>query len=142
MNSEIILFGLSDYGLKESPGEKDNELIMSMALELGFTDYKHDQMAWCSLFANYCAWKCGYERSGRLNARSWLNFGVEVKNPELGDVVILWRNDPKGWEGHVGFFVNINQGVNYMLAGNQGDMVSIEGFPQSRVLGYRRLKKI
>lgn len=147
MNTEIISLALSQYGLRETPGTGDNQIILSMAKDAGFgADYKHDSVAWCSLFANWVAWKLLYERSKALNARSWLLIGEHVDTPEQGDVVVLWRDDPKGELGHVGFYIAtyLKDGLVtvYLLAGNQGDEVCIEGFPIARVLDYRRLRKI
>lgn len=143
MNLELISTALTQYGLKESPGAADNPVILQMAKDAGFPDYIHDSIAWCSLFANWVAGKLAYERSKALNARSWLTVGEEVDQPEQGDVVILWRDDPKGDLGHVGFFVNWDSsGVVYLLAGNQSNQVNIEAFSKTRVLGFRRLRKL
>jgi len=147
MNADIISAALTQYGLKETPGTADNQVILQMAKDAGFgADYKHDSIAWCSLFANWVAWKVAYERSKALNARSWLLVGEKVDEPQMGDAVVLWREDPKGDLGHIGFWIcNRLEGGKitvYLLAGNQGDQVCIEGFPISRVLGYRRLRKL
>lgn len=142
MNSDMIAIFLSVYGQKETPGTADNPFILQMAKDCGFTDYTHDSIAWCSLTANWVALKAGYERSKSLAARSWLTVGEATDAPETGDIVVLWRDDPKGSFGHVGLYINghgspaINIG-----AGNQGDMINIESFPVTRVLGYRRLAK-
>lgn len=143
MNLDLIAIGLAEYGVKETPGSGDNPFILNMAKDCGFTDYVHDSIAWCSLAANWIALKGGYQRSKSLAARSWLNVGapVELKEAQLGDVVILWRGDPNGVEGHVGFYIAHNEGAIYLFAGNQGDQFCIEGFDPARVLGVRRLAK-
>lgn len=142
MNLDLISIALSQYGLKEMPGITDNPIIMQMAKDCGFNDYEHDSVSWCSMFTNWVAWKCGYQRSLSLAARSWLTVGTEVQQPERGDIVVLWRDSPQSWQGHVGFYVNSIKSYVYMLGGNQGDMVNIEGFDLKRVLAYRRLQKI
>lgn len=142
MNADLIIFALSEYGLKETPGVADNPFILQMAKDCGFKDYVADSIAWCSLTMNWVALKCGYERSKSLAARSWLNIGEPVTEPELGDIVVLWRDDPHGAFGHVGLYVNKQEPVIYLLAGNQGDALNITGFNKNRLLGYRRLKKI
>jgi len=54
--------------------------------------------------------------------------------------VVLWRGSPSGTKGHVGFYLeSAGRGKFTMLGGNQGDRVSNETFPTSRVLGYRLL---
>lgn len=146
MNLELISAALTQYGLKEAPGVADNQVILQLAKDAGFSDYIHDSIAWCSLFANWVAWKAAYERSKALNARSWLLVGEQVEDPQLGDVAVLWRDDPNGAFGHVGFWIcsRLEDGkiTVYLLAGNQNNEVCIEGFPISRVLGYRRLRKL
>jgi len=142
MNTDLITTALSKYGLTEAPGVQDNPVILQMAKDAGFPDYNHDSIAWCSLFANWVAWKSGYQRSMKLNARSWLTIGQPVSNPELGDVVILWREQKAGELGHVGFFINQDtKGSIFLLAGNQADQVEIAPFPKERLLGFRRLAK-
>lgn len=142
MDTTSLLIALSQYGLKEKVGLDDNPVIMQMALDCGFKDYIHDSIAWCSLFANWVALKSGYERSHALNARSWLAIGDPVVVPELMDIVVLWRDNPKSSFGHVGFFINKDSVSVYLLAGNQADMVNVSEFGYYRVLGYRRLKKV
>lgn len=142
MNLDLISIALSQYGLKEMPGVADNPVILQMAKDCGFKDYTHDSTSWCSLLVNWVCFKGGYQRSLSLAARSWLTVGVEVQQPEQGDVVVFWRDSPQSWQGHVGFYINLINPYVYSLGGNQGDMVNIEGFDSKRVLAYRRLQKI
>lgn len=142
MNLDLISIALSQYGLKEMPGVADNPVILQMAKDAGFKDYDHDSISWCSMFTNWTAFKAGYQRSNSLAARSWLTIGVSTDKPELGDIVVLWRDSPQSWKGHVGFFIREDTKYVYMLGGNQGDMVNIEDFDKNRVLDYRRLSKI
>ncbi|AOW21982.1 hypothetical protein LPB138_02110 [Urechidicola croceus] len=90
---------------------------------------------------NWCAHKAGLERSYSLGARSWLRVGMQVTNPEPGDIVIFWRKDIKSWEGHVGIFTGF-AGNNriYCLGGNQGRQVSISARGRDKLLGFRRLR--
>lgn len=155
-------------GVKEAPGAASNPMIQAMlGLDLGTV--MGDDVAWCSAFANYIAWLLRLPRSKSLAARSWLRVGTVVpslKDAVPGfDVVILKRGegDQPGPDviaapGHVGFFagyeagrlepasegapftMKIGEGRVHLLAGNQGDMVSVATFPESRVLGVRRLE--
>lgn len=136
---QLIQVALPEYGERALPGQPDNPDIMQMAKDCGFGDYVHDSIAWCSLFMNWVALKAGYERSNALNARSWLSVGASVETPELGDVVVYWRDDPNGTLGHVGLWVAARDGVIFTLGGNEGNEVQVEGFDPSKVLGYRRL---
>jgi len=132
-------------GTKEIPGVKDNPLIVQWGRRIA-TWFADDETAWCSAFVNAMAQDAGYERSGKLNARSWLDVGVKVdpENVRPGDVVIFWRNMPDGWEGHVAFVesLNIPNKTVRVLGGNQADSVSVTEYPTNKVLGYRRLRSL
>jgi len=129
------------YGLAEIAGKENNSEIVNFFHKIGFPWINDDETAWCSAMMNFLCMKYGYEYSGKLNARSWLDVGIHVKEPEFGDVVVFWRNDPRGWEGHVGFYIRSRKDRIYTLGGNQGDTFCIFPYPASRVLGYRRLEK-
>jgi len=140
--TEILLEFLKLYGLKEVAGSENNPQIVAMFKEIGFESVKDDETAWCSASLNYICKKLGYERSGKLDARSWLTMPIRVLQPSLGDIVVLWRESPTSWKGHVGLFINQDINNVWVLAGNQGDMISITSFPRDRVLGYRQVHKL
>lgn len=102
-----------------------------------------DETPWCSIFLNWCAKKAGFERTGKANARSWLNVGRKVDIPEPGDTVIFWRGSKDSWKGHVGLFMGYgeDEDVIFSLGGNQGNQVSITEMPANQLLGFRRLAK-
>lgn len=135
----LLEIALSQYGLKEIPGEKDNPVIINFFAEIGHTWVQDDETAWCSAFINWCALKAGLKKSGKLNARSWLDFGDEITTPIPGDVVIFWRESPESWKGHVGLFVAERGKYIYCLGGNQKNMVRISGYNKAQLLGFRRL---
>ena len=139
----IIKIALSQYGVKEIAGAKDHPQIIDYFTSIGFDGAKlKDETAWCSAFANWVAKKAGCLYSKKLNARSWLSVGMATKDPKPGDVVVLWRDKPSSWKGHVGFFVKESNRYVYLIGGNQSNSVCIRAYPKSRVLGYRRLEKM
>jgi uncharacterized protein (TIGR02594 family) len=98
-----------------------------------------DEVPWCAAFANDVLSEAGIEGTNKPNARSFMDWGVETDNPEPGDIVVFWRGDPNGWQGHVAFFVEFLEGALVrVLGGNQHDSVCYANFPTARVLGYRR----
>lgn len=136
----IIEKALSQYGVKEIAGRKNHPQIMKYFKSTGLDPEKmNDETAWCSAFANWVAKESGYEYSGELTARSWLKIGESTQTPELGDVVVLWRESPESWKGHVGFYVRETKRYVYIIGGNQKDQVNIKAFPKSRILDYRKL---
>jgi uncharacterized protein (TIGR02594 family) len=142
--TDLLLEILQYYGLREIVGKQHNSEIVKMFAEVGYDQIKDDETAWCSALLNYYCMKLGYERSGKLTARSWLNVGEVIEEPEMGDIVIFWRNNPNSWEGHVAIYISEDKDLKivYSLGGNQGNMLSVKPYHKSRVLGYRRLKII
>lgn len=137
---KIIEIGFNEYGTREVPGDRDNPEIIKYFNELGFNGSRlKDETAWCSAYANWVAKKSNCAFSGELTARSWLNVGKTIKTPQLGDIVVLWRESPDSWKGHVGFFIKQNKSFVYLLGGNQTNKVCIQGYPVSRILDYRKI---
>ena len=104
--------------------------------------------AWCAAFMNGVLGEAGAGGTGRVNARSFLDYGTPVDNPQVGDVVVFDRGG--GWKGHVGLITGIEErdGKTYLkvLGGNQstsesdgrGVTVNVKEFSTDSVLGYRR----
>lgn len=138
----LIQKALSQYGVKEVTGKAANPQIIKYFETLGYDGAKlHDETAWCSAFVNWVAKTENYAYTGKLNARSWLTIGESTAIPTLGDIVILWRESPTSWKGHVGFFVKQTKRYVYILGGNQNNSVSIKAYPKSNVLDYKKLYK-
>ena len=137
----LLSIAAAEIGVKEIAGKNANKQILNYAKECGFKDYVSDETAWCSLFVNWVAHKGGMKRSNSLAARSWLNIGMMVENPEPGDIVIFWRGKIESWQGHVGIFIGFSSDTSriYSLGGNQGNQVSITAYPKNQLLGFRRL---
>ena len=134
-----LFIALKEFGVKEIAGKTHNPDVLKYFTETGHKWVKDDETAWCSAFANWVCKKAGLEYSGALNARSWLNIGCEVDTPEIGDVVVFWRGNPDGWQGHVAFFIRETKNWIYVLGGNQNNQVKISAYHKNRLLGYRRL---
>jgi len=141
--NELLNIGLSQYGVKEIPGTKHNSTIVAYSKEIGYAGIIDDETAWCSIFLNWCALKAGLQRSKKLNARSWLNVGETVEEPQTGDVVIFWRESKNSWKGHVAIYINHSESKNHIncLGGNQSNKVCIRAYKAEQLLGFRRLTK-
>lgn len=140
---ELLLEILRHYGLQEVSGPNSNPHIIEFFKEIGYDWVADDsETAWCSAMLNYFCKRLGYQRSGKLDARSWLNVGTKVDIPQLGDVVVFWRDDPASWKGHVGLYISEEKGLIWTLGGNQGNGLNISLYNKNRVLGYRRLLKV
>lgn len=101
---------------------------------------------WCAAFVNAVLSETGIPGSETvsnypLTARSFLDWGIPVKDPEPGDLVIFPRGN-EAWQGHVGFYLR-SQVIDgkkfyYILGGNQNNRVSIELYRATRAIGIRR----
>lgn len=147
--SKLLNVALTQIGIEEIAGAKDEPEILKYFAELGFDAEKlKDETAWCSAVLNYLCKKADLPHTGKLNARSWLSVGVPVENPKPGDLVVFWRgNNPDETiagshlkKGHVGIYMNKRNGLVWTLGGNQSNMFIMSPYSESKVLGYRRLE--
>jgi uncharacterized protein (TIGR02594 family) len=127
----------AELGTKEAPGEANNPKVLKYYTDAGHPEINADSVAWCAAFAGAMLERSGTPCSKQLNARSYLTWGKPVTKPYPGCVAVFSRGDPRGWEGHVGFFLERHGDDILIIAGNQGDAVSIGKEPASRLLGYR-----
>lgn len=154
MREKLIQAALDEIGVKEIPGPVGHSpRILEYFAEIGHEWVKADETAWCSAVHNFIHKVKGYEWSGELTARSWLNRGVSVRfssamlHPEKGDTVIFWRGTaatgggPNGWKGHVGFFIRQRGKWIYTLGGNQNNEYCIKPYPEYKLLDIRRMRK-
>lgn len=128
----------SYLGLREYPGSRHNPKILEWwtTCRLPFTD---DETPWCSGYVCGVFEECGMRSTRSAAARSWLwqDWGVRLRGPAVGAVVVFYRKDRKGPYGHVGIVVGKDQFGNLMvIGGNQGNRVSIKPFSTGRVLSY------
>jgi uncharacterized protein (TIGR02594 family) len=131
-------------GVREIPGIKHNGIILNWLRRLKVSIWD-DETPWCSTFVNFCALEAGYERTGKLNARSWLDIGEHVtpQDAREGDVVIFERGN-SGWQGHVAFLVAYDRKrcIMLCLGGNQNNEVNRTRYPTNKLLGIRRLRSL
>ena len=130
------------YGLTEIPGEQNNPQIVKFFKDIGQEWVQDDETAWCAAFISWIALQCGCERSGKLNAKSWLGIGTKVEKPQLGNIVIFWRESISSWKGHVGLYVGENRNYIYCLGGNQNNQVNVRAYPKRQLLEYRTLEYV
>lgn len=129
----------ADLGVAEGPGRVNSKTVLAYYRDAGHPEIKHDETPWCMAFV--CA---HLERSGVASPKSLAvmdldTWGEDVTDsPQVGDIVRMWRESPKSWKGHTGFWVRETTTHVYVLGGNQGNAVSIAAFPRNRVKSIRR----
>ena len=137
---EWMAVARKEMGTKEYAGDADNPDVVKYLKSvdtLSVSAQRNDETPWCSAFVNWCMEEAGIKGTENAAARSWLQWGSELAEPEIGCVVVLWRGSPAGWQGHVGFFVKETLTTVSLLGGNQGDQVNISKYSKDRVLEYR-----
>jgi uncharacterized protein (TIGR02594 family) len=135
-----LLVALSQFGIAEIKGNQDNPEVLKYFDGLGFNGSAlKDETSWCAAFANWCLKEAGKPHQRKLNARSLLDIGTPVETPQLGDIVIFWRESKQSWKGHVGFYISEDKNNINVLGGNQTNKVCIWTYNKYRLLGYRRV---
>lgn len=125
-----------EIGVKTFPLGHSNSRIEAYHKTTNIAGYD-DKAPWCSSFLNWVFVKANYNGTGSALARSWLDWGTPLKTPRIGCVVVLERENPQGWQGHVGLFRRLDNDNIYLLGGNQLDQVREHFYPETSVIGYR-----
>ncbi|WP_052764004.1 TIGR02594 family protein [Microvirga massiliensis] len=138
MSTPWFIVATSLKGISEVRGAVDNPKIVEMFRISGHPKVQDDETPWCAAFVGACLRLSGYRSSGSLGARSYENFGLDLKGkPQHGCVVVFTRGDPTAHTGHVAFYDRDDDDHIFVLGGNQGNAVTTARFPKSRVITYR-----
>ncbi len=137
--SKALQLAFEELGVKEIAGSQHESRILQYADESGMGSINDDETPWCSVFANWICTKLDLPKSGKPNARSWVNVGKTTHQPKPGDIVVFWRESITSWKGHVGFYLghSPDQSKIFCLGGNQGNEVSIAPYDAAKVLRFQ-----
>lgn len=124
-------------GVKEVEGSDDCPEIMGYYADAGYPQIAHDETPWCAAFACAMLERAGFNSPKTLAARQFLRWGKPLKNGKPGAICVFSRGSPRGWQGHVAFYLEETATYIRVLGGNQRDAVSAAWYPKSRLLGYR-----
>lgn len=133
---QILVQAVKLIGTKEIVGAKHNETIIEWGRGLGLGRiYTNDEIPWCGLFIGHVCRMAGLEVISKpLWALSWSNWGDEVKEPMLGDILTFKRNGG----GHVGLYVGEDSKCYHVLGGNQSNAVNVTRIDKTRLYKARR----
>lgn len=110
--------------------------------------------SWCASFVSWCylqasggskeAMPFPYNPSARgllqaFKDRGWAQAPQSGYQPQPGDIVVWWRVQMTGWQGHVGLVHQVQDGMLYTIEGNRSPQVQGFSYVQSRMdklLGY------
>jgi uncharacterized protein (TIGR02594 family) len=126
----------AELGVRTAPAGASNPRIAEY--HAGTNVAGHDDKAsWCSSFVDWSLARVGIRGTGSALARSWLAWGAPLAEPRPGCIAVLWRDDPRSWKGHVGFFLRFDGDQVVLLGGNQLESVCEHRYPRECVLAYR-----
>jgi uncharacterized protein (TIGR02594 family) len=122
-------------GEAEVAGAGSNPVILAWIAAHGRPDATDDSaIAWCGFFMAGVFTEAGLGHVLPAEpgaARSWRAVGEALAEPREGAVVVMARNDPTNPSAaHVGFVVGVSATHIMVLAGNQGNRVSVAPFPR------------
>lgn len=122
----------ADLALRETPGIANNPILMKrfagITRALGIA-YNADSVPWCGAIMAWWMSQCGITPPAiAVRASSWGKWGVPLKKPILGSVLVFTRDGG----GHVTLYVGEDATHYHCLGGNQGDAVTIARLAKSR----------
>lgn len=149
-----LIEALKDIGIQEwvldhkTRKKRSNPVVEQFMLKS--VGYKANMMTtpWCAYWIGAKLEDAGIPCSKSGMARSYLKWGNKIDHKsdgawKVGDIVVTWRgrrND--GITGHIFFLLSWDDARVYGLGGNQGDQVSIQAFPRSKIIGIRRARSV
>lgn len=125
----------SHIGVHETAGNKATAEIVGMYAAAGHPEVVSDEVPWCAAFVGACLQASSLPNTGSLLARSYLDYGSKLDEPQVGAIAVLKRGAPPS--GHVGFVTGWGDGRIRLLGGNQGDKVCEASFRYDDVIGFR-----
>ena len=151
----LVFLWACDYSVESANAHSNPALTASQYINYSENTHRSELAAyigvdpkrteWCAAFVNAVLTESGIPNNilhkYPYAARSFLEWGVAVKEPTPGDLIIFPRGNIS-WQGHVGFYLSTtiinNTKYYYILGGNQSNKVSIDLYRATRALGIRR----
>ena len=151
----LVFLCACDYSVESANAHSNPALTASQYINYSENTHRSELAAyigvdpkrteWCAAFVNAVLTESGIPNNilheYPYAARSFLEWGVAVKEPTPGDLIIFPRGNIS-WQGHVGFYLSTtiinNTEYYYILGGNQSNKVSINLYQATRALGIRR----
>lgn len=138
LKSKIMEIALGEVGVTEWEGPETNPRIFSYlnVAKNGLNqDRFSDETPWCAAYVSYVLHHAGAIVARTMVAKSHQESGLKIdfSKVEIGDVIILHNGNPSEWRGHVGFYINHDADVVWLLGGNQRGMVCIKSYDLDRI---------
>lgn len=127
-------------GLHELPGPAIEPTLARWFALVGLAGVQDDTTPWCSVAMNGVFHDVGMSGTGKANARSWLKYGVRLKEPIHGCVLIFSR-PPDPSHGHVALYdansLFNTEGYIAALGGNEDNQIKVKPYMRGRLIGCR-----
>ena len=120
----------AELGVREGAGKTNNPRVVDYYKDAGHKEVKEDETPWCAAYVGAMLYRASIQPNGSLGARSYERWGIKLRNPVYGCIGVKTRARGPLWAGHVGFVVAANRQQVWLLAGNQGDAVSVAAYPR------------
>lgn len=131
---EWLKLAWAEVGVRETQGSRSTPRVVEYLKTVG---HSNDAVAWCSAFVNWVFAQLGVSGTKSAMARSWQSWGMRLKEPRRGCIVVFWRSSRSGSLGHVGFYLGRDRGMIRVLGGNQTNAVTSDSlYHPDRVLAY------
>lgn len=120
-----LVLALAEIGVSEIPGARSNPRIVGYHAHTAAGE-ADEEIPWCSSFVNAMLARSGFPVTRSKAASSWRTYGERAAAIRLGAIAVFGKTDPdaKG-TGHVGFVAGWDDRWLLLLAGNQGNAVSV-----------------
>lgn len=126
-----------EIGVKEVAGGADHPRILQYLRTCRWVPAQlHDEVPWCAAFVCFVLEQADIPSTRSAAARSYIDYGKELKAPQPGCIVVLTRDAHPG-AGHVGFYVGEVADKVLILGGNQNNQVCVKPYPKGRAISYR-----
>lgn len=104
--------------------------------------------SWCASFVSWCYLQaCGTQKDKmpftycpgarallrQFKDKGWACEPQSGYAPQPGDIVVWWRVNLQGWQGHVGLVHSLKDGMLYTLEGNRSPLVQGFSYVMSRM---------
>lgn len=131
-----MVWARGELGEAEVPGPKSNARIMEyrdLSKAAGREDGEDGSVPWCAIFVNAGLEQCGIRGTRSALARSFeaSDDFIRLDGPAVGAIVVYWRKSLASGLGHVQYYDHETaEGRVFGIGGNQGDEVSLAGYPK------------
>jgi uncharacterized protein (TIGR02594 family) len=100
---------------------RPNPLIVGLFSMTQTKPSNGDFTPWCAAFVSFCLYAAGKPSAYSALSGSYRRYGTATTDPQPGDVVVFANYGQSGTQGngHVGFFIGLENGAIRVLGGNQ-----------------------